>query len=67
MKKTVQLEGKNFLVYGAGISGIAAAGLLVRQGFSVVLCDGNENQEQEEIRAKSKELEKVSLGICRRK
>lgn len=61
MKKTVQLEGKNFLVYGAGISGIAAAGLLVRQGFSVVLCDGNENQEQEEIRAKSKELEKVRI------
>lgn len=61
MKKTVQLEGKNFLVYGAGISGIAAVGLLVRQGFSVVLCDGNENQKQEEIRAKSKELEKVRI------
>lgn len=63
MKKTVQLEGKNFLVYGAGISGIAAAGLLVRQGFSVVLADGNENQTQEDIRAKSKELKQVRIVL----
>lgn len=50
-------------MYGAGISGIAAAGLLVRQGFSVVLADGNENQTQEDIRAKSKELKQVRIVL----
>lgn len=63
MKKTVQLEGKKFLVFGAGISGIAAAGLLVRQGFPVVLYDGNGKQKEGEIRAKSRELGQARIVL----
>lgn len=61
MKKTVQLEGKKFLVFGAGISGVAAAELLVRRGFPVVLYDGNEKQEEEEIRARGSKLDQARI------
>ena len=38
---TVKLEGKRFLVVGAGKSGIAAMELLKGQGYPVILYDGN--------------------------
>lgn len=61
MEKTIQLQGKKFLVFGAGISGIAAVELLTGQGFPVVLYDGNDKQKPEEIRAKSKALEGIDI------
>ena len=41
-------QGKNVLVFGAGISGEAAARLLLAGGAHVVLCDGNENLDAAE-------------------
>lgn len=43
---------KKVLVFGLGISGIGAAGLLEEQGAEVVLYDGNEKLEEEKIREK---------------
>lgn len=37
----MNLDGKKFLVVGTGISGIAAAELLVGQGLETVLYDGD--------------------------
>lgn len=44
---------KRFLVFGTGISGIAAAELLLRNGGQVLLYDGNGQLDKEEIREKS--------------
>ena len=38
----MDIKGKTVLVFGSGISGEAAAGLLLREGAQVVLYDGNE-------------------------
>ena len=38
----MDIKGKKVLVFGSGISGEAAAELLLRQGAEVVLYDGNE-------------------------
>lgn len=43
-------EGKNVLVVGFGISGVAAADLLYRKGARVLLYDGNEKKKPEEVR-----------------
>ncbi len=53
MDRKVQLKGKKFLVFGAGLSGTAAAELLLRNGLSVILYEGNEKQTEEEIRGRS--------------
>lgn len=45
----MKLEGKRVLVFGTGISGIGAADLLKRVGASVVLYDGNEKLNPQEI------------------
>ena len=57
----MNLAGKKFLVFGTGISGIAAAELLVRRGFPVVLYDGNEKLEEQKIREKSAVLDQVEI------
>ncbi len=57
----MNLEGKKFLVFGTGISGIAAAKLLVRQGCPVILYDGNEKMTESEIRQKSDELKETEI------
>lgn len=57
----MNLAGKKFLVFGTGISGIAAAELLVSRGFSVLLYDGNEKLKEDTIREKSKLLDKVEI------
>ena len=46
------LKGKKVLVIGAGKSGIAASGLLMRKGAEVVLFDANEKKDRDEIRSK---------------
>lgn len=48
----MDLQGKKVLVFGTGISGIAAAELLVKAGAEPVLFDGNRELKEEDIRAK---------------
>ena len=48
----MEVAKKKVLVFGMGISGIGAAGLLEEQGAEVTLYDGNEKLEEEKIREK---------------
>ena len=43
------MKGKKVIVAGAGKSGIASAGLLVRNGASVILYDGNEQLDRDTL------------------
>lgn len=45
----MDIQGKKVLVFGSGISGEAAAGLLAEQGARVVLYDGNDKLDKEAI------------------
>ena len=57
----MNLDGKKFLVVGAGISGVAAAELLISRGHPVILYDGKEGLDIEEVRKKSPFLEQVEV------
>ena len=46
----MDLKGKKVLVFGSGISGEAAAGLLFCNGADVVLYDGNEKLDAGRIK-----------------
>ncbi len=46
---TMNFEGKRVLVYGTGISGTAAAGLLLGKGAEVILFDENVNLDQAKV------------------
>ena len=46
------LKGKKVLVFGSGISGMGAAKLLQEVGAEILLYDGNEKLEEEDIRKK---------------
>ena len=48
----MDLNEKNVLVFGAGISGEAAAGLLLRQGAQVILYDGNKNLDLQSVKSR---------------
>lgn len=48
----MDVKGKKVLVFGAGKSGIGAAGLLLREQAQIVLFDGNAEQDPEKIREK---------------
>lgn len=48
----MKLSGKRVLVFGAGISGIGAAKLLLDASAEVILYDGNEALNKEELQAK---------------
>lgn len=54
-------KDNRFLVVGTGISGIAAASLLVREGFSVILYDGNESLDVERLRRENPQLEQTQV------
>ncbi len=58
---TLNLDGKKFLVVGAGVSGVAAAELLISRGRPVILYDGKEGLDIEEVRKKSPFLEQVEV------
>ena len=60
----MDMENKRVLVFGTGVSGIGAADLLLEKGAGVILYDGNDRQEPEEILAKLKKREgaRVILG-----
>ena len=45
----MEVAGKKVLVFGSGISGIGAAGLLEERGAEVILYDGNEKLDQQAI------------------
>ena len=57
----MELRGKRFLVAGAGLSGIAAAGLLATHKYQVLLYDGNQDLDEAEIRKKSALLQEVEI------
>ena len=46
----MDFRGKKVLVFGTGISGIGAGELLERAGASVILYDGNENLDKDNLR-----------------
>lgn len=48
----MNLKNKKVLVFGSGISGVAAGRLLLREGSEVILYDGNAALDTEEIREK---------------
>ncbi len=48
----MDLKGKNVLVIGSGISGVAAAQLLYKAGARVILFDGNDRLTVDEIKDK---------------
>lgn len=50
----MDFSGKKALVFGSGISGIAAADLLAQMGASPIIFDGNEKVQKEDILGKIK-------------
>ncbi len=59
----MEIAKKKVLVFGSGISGIGAAGLLEEQGAEVVLYDGDEKLQEEKIRNKLKDGSKAQIII----
>lgn len=59
----MDLKGKKALVFGAGISGIGAARLLLGVPADVVLYDGNKNLNEEELRGKLPQSEHLSIVL----
>lgn len=51
MDKTI-LDGKKILVAGAGVSGIGAAGLLYKAGYSATIYDGNTSLDLDAVKEK---------------
>lgn len=47
----IDTKGKNVLVFGSGISGTAAAGLLEETGASVTLYDGNQDLDIQKLKS----------------
>ena len=58
----MDIQGKNVLVFGSGISGEAAAGLLAGHGARVILYDGNEKLDKEGIAKRVPEGTQIILG-----
>lgn len=59
----MNLKGKKALVFGAGISGIGAARLLLASGAEVILYDGNEKLDEKELYAKAGAKDHLSVVI----
>ncbi len=57
------VKNKNVLVFGTGISGIGAVGLLESEGANVILYDGNEKLEEDAVRSKLAEGSKAEIVI----
>lgn len=57
----MNLEGKNVLVFGSGLSGIGAADLLKEVSANPIIYDGNEQLDPEEIREKLKDGQGVRV------
>lgn len=63
MDVIMDFKGKNVLVVGTGISGIGATNLLNKMGAFVILYDGNENLQIENIRQKITKNEMVTVVL----
>lgn len=59
----MELKGKKVLVAGTGLSGIAAAQLLLQMGADTIVYDSNEKLCREEIRAKSDALKEIPVVL----
>ena len=59
----MEFKGKNVLVFGSGISGEAASRLLLREGASVLLYDGNDNLDRDELAERIEGGENQDLKI----
>lgn len=59
----MEVSGKKVLVFGSGISGIGAVELLENHGADVILYDGNEKLEKEDIKKKLFEGSKAEIII----
>lgn len=57
----MEWKGKKVLVVGTGLSGIAAAQLLIQTGADTILYDSNEKLCAEDIRAKAQGLQSVQM------
>ncbi len=60
----MEIAGKKVLVFGSGISGIGAAGILEGRGAQVTLYDANEKLQEKELREKMQggENTRIVLG-----
>ena len=59
----MDLKGKQVLVFGSGISGIAATDLLKRVGAKPIIYDGNEQRDKDEILAKLRDAKDVKVIV----
>lgn len=59
----MDLKGKKILVFGAGISGIGAAQLILGVPAEVVLYDGNKDLQEAELRAKLPDSTHLSIVL----
>ncbi len=57
----MDVSGEKVLVFGTGLSGIAAAKLLLSEGAEVVLFDGNEELDRSRVLANFEEESRLSL------
>lgn len=63
----MDVQGKKVLVFGLGISGIGAAGLLEKRGAEVILYDGNDKLDEETVKSRLPEgsRARIVLGAMR--
>ena len=57
----MNVKEKRILVFGSGISGIGAAGLLEKRDAIVTLYDGNDKLDKEVLRARISDDSKVEI------
>lgn len=57
----MKLDGRTYLVFGSGLSGISAAELLIRQKKDVILYEGNETITKEMVCEKSPLLKNIEF------
>ena len=57
----MEVSGKKVLVFGLGISGIGAGSLLEKRGAQVVLYDGNEKLDKDELKKKIGDSSKADI------
>lgn len=57
------LNGKKVIVAGAGKSGVASVGLLLRNGAHAVLYDGNKELDKDKILADFNESDKIDVAL----
>lgn len=59
----MKIAGKRVLVFGSGISGIGAAGILEGRGAQVTLYDANDKLDKEALRGKMREDSRMKIVL----